>query len=102
MSQSLLHLSKTAPTPAIHFLFGELPMEGKIHRDFFSLFYSIWSKPDIKIFKIVKLLLENSSDNRRTWSVDLKLISKMYGLKDPLDYFKNERQPSKSKYLTTI
>jgi hypothetical protein len=40
----ILKLSITAPIPAIHFLTGELPVEGKIHRDVFSLFYGIWSK----------------------------------------------------------
>ena len=52
--KSILKLSITAPTPAIHFLTGELPIEGKIHRDVFSLFYSIWSNPDTKINQIVK------------------------------------------------
>ena len=36
--KSILQLSKTAPTPAIHFLTGELPIEGKVHRDIFSTF----------------------------------------------------------------
>ena len=31
--KSILKLSITAPTPAVHFLTGELPIEGKIHRD---------------------------------------------------------------------
>ena len=37
--KSILKLSITAPTPSIHFLTGELPIEGKIHRDIFTLFY---------------------------------------------------------------
>ena len=36
--KSILKLSLSAPTPSIHFLTGELPIEGKIHRDVFSLF----------------------------------------------------------------
>ena len=36
--KAFFNLSKTAATPAIHFVLGELPMEGKIHRDIFSLF----------------------------------------------------------------
>ena len=47
--KSILHLSKSAPTPAIHFLLGEIPMEGRIHRDMFSLFYSVWCNPHTKI-----------------------------------------------------
>ena len=33
--KSILKLSVTAPTPSVHFLTGELPIEGKIHRDIF-------------------------------------------------------------------
>ena len=43
--KGFLKLSKTAPTPSIHFLLGELPMEGKIHRDMFALFFGVWSNP---------------------------------------------------------
>ena len=100
-----LKLSKTAPTPAIHFLFGELPMEGKLHRDMFSLFYSVWSNPDTKIYQIVKYLLSNSGENSRTWAVNLKHISKMYGLEDPLTCLSRD-PPPKSQYkentITTI
>ena len=82
--KAFLHLSQQASTSAIHFLLGELPMEGKLHRDMFSLFYSIWSNPESKIFEIVKYLLETSTENSRTWSINLRHISKMYGLEDPL------------------
>jgi hypothetical protein len=82
--KSFLHLSQTAPTPAIHFLLGELPMEGKVHRDMFSLFYSVWSNPDTKIYQIVKYLLSSSPDNSRTWAVNMRHIAKMYQLEDPL------------------
>ena len=61
--KSILKLSITAPTPAIHFLTGELPVEGKIHRDVFSLFYGIWSNPDTRIYQIVIYLLKNCSEN---------------------------------------
>ena len=36
--KSCLKLSITAPTPALYFLAGELPIEAQIHRDMFSLF----------------------------------------------------------------
>ena len=51
--KGILNLSKYASTQAIHFLLGELPIEGKIHRDVFSLFYSIWRNPNSKLFSIV-------------------------------------------------
>ena len=82
--KAFLHLSKTAPTPAIHFIFGELPIEGKIHRDMFSLFYSVWCNPDTKIYQIVKYLLSTSPENSRTWVANLRHISEMYNLEDPL------------------
>ena len=53
--KSILKLSNRAPTPAIHFLTGELPVEGKVHKDIFSVFYSIRSNPDTKIHDIVKI-----------------------------------------------
>ena len=81
--KSILKLSITAPTPAIHFLTGELPIEGKIHKDIFSLFFSIWRNPDTKIYEIVKYLLKNSSENSRTWSAHLKHLSRRYELEDP-------------------
>ena len=36
--KSCVKVSKFALTPAIHFLIGELPIEGQIHQDVFSLF----------------------------------------------------------------
>ena len=53
--KAFLHLSQSAPTPAIHFLLGEMPIEGKIHRDMFSLFYSVWSNPDTKFTKLLTI-----------------------------------------------
>ena len=41
--RGILNLSKCASNPAIHFLLGELPIEAKIHRDIFSLFYNVWT-----------------------------------------------------------
>ena len=81
--KSILKLSKTAPTPAIHFLTGEMPLEGKIHRDCFSLFYGIWCNPDLKLNTIVKYLTKNSAENSRTWSVHLRHLCRRYQMEDP-------------------
>ena len=35
--RGIFNLSKSSNITALHFLLGELPMEGKIHRDVFSL-----------------------------------------------------------------
>ena len=58
--RGILSLSKFSTTPALHFLLGELPIEGKIHRDIFSLFYSIWSHPGSKIYSIIRYSLETT------------------------------------------
>ena len=99
--KSILKLSHSAPTPSIYFLTGELPIEGKIHRDIFSLFYSIWSNPDTKIFEIIKYLLKNSCENSRTWSAHVKHLSCKYDLEDPLVYLSKD-PPSKSVYKEMI
>ena len=82
--RSILKLSQRSAIPALHFLTGELPIEGKIHRDVFSLFYSVWTNPQTKIYEIVKYLLKESTDNSRTWSIFIKQLSSKYGLSDPL------------------
>ena len=99
--KSILKLSMTAPTPSIHFLTGELPLEGKIHKDIFSLFYSIWSNPDTKIYSIVKYLLENNCQNSRTWSQHLRYLSEIYGLEDPLVCLQHD-PPTRSDYKELV
>ena len=99
--KSILKLSNGAPTPAIHFLTGELPVEGKVHKDIFALFYSIWSNPDTKIHEIVKYLLKHSDENSRTWSVHVRHLSKLYGLEDPLICLQRD-PPSRSQYKELI
>ena len=99
--KSILKLSLTAPTPAIHFLTGELPIEGKIHKDIFSLFYCIWANPDLKIHDIVKYLLEYSCDNSRTWSAHIRHLSIQYDLEDPLMCLRRDA-PSKAVYKEMI
>ena len=99
--KSFLYLSKTASTPAIHFLTGELPVEGQIHRDIFSLFYNVWTNPTTKIYKIVHYLLQNSEENSRTWAVHLRYLSKMYNLEDPLSCLERD-PPSKSSYSELV
>ena len=103
--RGILNLSKTASIPAIHFLLGELPMEAKLHRDIFALFFCVWSNPDSKIYQIVKYLLDNSPKNSRTWSLHLRHLCQKYELTDPLEWLRLD-PPSKSTFkeniLTTI
>ena len=95
--KSFLSLSKTAATPAIHFILGELPMEGKIHRDVFSLFYSVWNSPDSKIYHIVKYLLKMAPEISHTWCAHIRTLSMKYKMWDPLVCLFRD-PPSKSEY----
>ena len=99
--KSILKLSITAPTPSIHFLTGELPVVGKIHKDVFSLFFGIWSNPDTKINEIVKYLLQNSCENSRTWAVHVRHLCKQYGLEDPFTSLCRD-PPSRSEYKALV
>ena len=99
--RGILSLSKSSNIPALHFLLGELPIEGQIHKDIFSLFFSVWRNPDSKIYQIVKYLLETSLDNSRTWAAHLRNISTQYDLVNPLECLKLD-PPSKSTYKEHI
>ena len=99
--RGLLNLSKQASTAAIHFLTGELPIEAKIHKDIFSLFYSIWTNPNTKVYTVVKYLLSVSSDKSRTWSNFVRHLCKQYGLDDPLNWL-NSEPPTKTSFKTNI
>ena len=99
--RGILNLSKTASIPAIHFLLGELPMEAKLHRDIFALFFCVWSNPDSKIYQIVKYLLDNSPENSRTWSLHLRHLCQKYELTDPLEWLRLD-PPSKSTFKENI
>ena len=76
-------------------------MEGKLYRDIFSAFYSIWSQPDTKIHEIIKYLLENSCDNSQTWSIHVSHLSNRYGLEDPLICLRKDA-PAKAAYKEAV
>ena len=82
--RGFLKLSKSSPVTALYFLLGELPIEARLHIDVLSLFYNIWSNPDTTIHKVVKYILQMTSEKSTTWSCHLRLISLKYGLPDPL------------------
>ena len=72
--RSFLSLSQRSPIPSLYFIFGELPIEAKIHRDVFSLFFSLISNPKTKAYQMVRYLLHEGSENSRTWSVYLRRL----------------------------
>ena len=80
--KGVLKVSIQASTAGIHFLTGEIPIEAKIHRDAFSLFFSVWSNPDSKIYAIVKHILSSCNENSRTWANHIRKISRQYGLEE--------------------
>ena len=99
--RGILRFSKTSNIPAIHFLLGELPIEGQLHRDTFSLLYSVWANPQSKIYSIVKYLLKTSSSNSRTWSMYVRFLAQKYGLPDPLTTLESDLR-SKSNFKESV
>ena len=95
--KSFLSLSKSAATPAIHFILGELPMEGKIHRDIFSLFYSVWCNPDSKVYLLVKYLLSNTPNNSNTWCAHIIRLANQYDMWDPVACLRRD-PPARSEF----
>ena len=99
--KGVLKVSKQASTAGIHFLTGELPIEAKLHRDVFSVFFSVWNNPAAKIYDIVKYLLSSSNDDSRTWAVYVRQISGQYGLEDPLSCLRRD-PPTKSTFKADV
>ena len=94
--RGFLKLSQSSPIPALYFLLGELPLQGRLHLDVLSLFWSVWSNPESTTYNIVKYLLTMSSDNSRTWSIHLRHICRMYSMKDPLVLLQEDAWPQES------
>ena len=99
--RGFLHLSDRAPVPSLFFLTGELPIEGKLHRDIFALFFNIWINPKTKIYSIVKYLMENSPVNSRTWSRHIRNLASLYDIEDPLELLMKD-PPPKSQFKEYI
>ena len=57
-------------------------MSSKIHRDVFSIFYSIWCNPQSKLFEIFRYLWNEAPANSRTWTVHIKNLSAQYQIPD--------------------
>ena len=96
--KGVLQLNKQTSTPYISLLEN---FEVKIHKDIFSLFYSVWTNPNTKIFTIVKYLLSSSNSNSKTWSNHLRYLAKQYGLEDPLKLIMMDPQ-SKSSFKNDV
>ena len=99
--RGFLRLSDRSPIPSLYFLTGELPIEAKLHRDIFSLFFSIWSNPNTKIYELVRYLLENSNKNSHTWSRHIRNLAQKYNIEDPLIAIQRN-PPTKHEYSQYI
>ena len=84
MLRGMLKLSKCSPIPALHFLLGELPIEGTLHLRTLSLFHNIWSNPSTTVHDMVKYILTMCDENSTTWSNHISIICLRYGLPSPL------------------
>ena len=99
--KGMLHVSKTCPNPAVLFILNELPLEAKIHRDIFSLFYSVWRNKNSKLFQLIFQILKSSSEKSKTWSNYLRKICIQYGINDPFTLLK-KTPPPKHVFKTDI
>ena len=81
----LKRLFKTSfPSPPSLPKNSELPIRCRMHLDILSLFFSVWSNPRTKVFKLVKYILMMTDLNYTTWANHVRLICIQYGLPDPL------------------
>ena len=96
-----MNFSRNSNIPALHFLIGDLPIEGQIHRDIFSLFYSVWSNPQSKIYALIKYLLQTSPPNSRTWAVHVRFLAQKYEIDDPLELMKLDA-PSRESFKELV
>ena len=82
--RGFLKLSQSSPIPAIHFLLGELPVEGMLHIRTLGIFHNIWSNPTTTVYTIVKYVLTMCNNTSTTWSNHVQIICRKYGLPPPL------------------
>ena len=99
--RGFLGLSDRSPISGLYFIFSEIPMEASIHRDVFSLFYSVLANPQSKIHQVVKYLMEEAADNSRTWSKYVQNLAAKYNLPEPLAMF-NDNPMSKESFKTLV
>ena len=82
--RGFLKLSKSSPVPALYFLLGELPIEARVHIGLLTLFHNALINSNSKLFQVMQYILMMSDDKSTTWSVHVRLLSKLYELPDPL------------------
>ena len=82
--RGFLKLSQRSPIPALHFLVGELPVEGVLHIRTLNLFHNIWSNPTSTVHAMLLYILKMCSSTSTTWANHVQIICQKYGLPPPL------------------
>ena len=100
--RGILKLSKSSPTPALHFLLGELPVEGVLHIRTLGLIQNIWSNPTFTIFDMVTYILKMCDSNSSTWSNHVQLLCQQYGLPSPLSLLQSSQPVTKLSWRTLV
>ena len=95
--RGFLRLSPSSPVPSLYFLLGEPPLECRLHMHVFSLFYSVWSNPHSRIFKVLQYILKMSSLQSTTWANHVRLLCIKYDIADPLALLQ-QQPPTKSAW----
>jgi hypothetical protein len=97
--KQLLGLPRTAPTPAVYFLFGILPVQAEIHRRAINLFHSIASKPTSREHHIALRQLTHKSLNSNSWFTYIHNILRIYNLPSAHEILANPLGKANWKYL---
>ena len=100
--RGFLKLSNSSPKPALYFLLGELPVEGRIHIATLMLFHTIWANPDTTVHKMTDYILMMSKENSTTWSNHVRILCKKYGLPCPLLLLQSGPAWSREKWKTLV
>ena len=91
--RGFLKLSQSSSIPALHFLLGELPVEGVLHIRTLSLFHNIWSNPDTTVHAMVMYILKMCSSKSTTLSNHIQLLCLQYGIPSPLSLLQSPPWP---------
>ena len=100
--RGILKLSKSCPIPALHFLLGELPVEGVLHIRTLGLIQNIWSNPTLTINHMVTYILKMCDGNSSTWSNHVQLLCQQYGLPSPLSLLQSSQPATKLSWRTLV
>ena len=99
--RGFLKLSQASPIPALHFLLGELPVEGLLHIRTLCLLHNIWSNPSLTIFKMISYILKMCETNSTTWCNHVTLLCLQYNLPSPLSLLRT-KPVSKLEWNTMV